>query len=80
MEACCSFRKKGKEIASEQPRSLAIKHPKGSMVPVGKVADQHCTLIWNGSLQVFLICLHGKLVTKNIICLALKFKLVIECQ
>lgn len=38
MEACRSFRKKEKETASEQPRSLAIKHPKGSMVPVGKVA------------------------------------------
>lgn len=83
MEICCSFRKKGKvkEIAAKQSRTAGHKAClKGSRVPVGKVANQHFSLIWNESLQVFLTCLHGKLMTKNIICLALKLKLVIECQ
>ncbi|XP_039725306.1 eukaryotic translation elongation factor 1 epsilon-1 isoform X1 [Pteropus medius] len=82
MEVCHSFRKKEKvkEIA-EQSRTTSHKAcPRGSMVPIGKVANHHFTLIRNGSLQVFLTCLHGELVTKNIICLALKFKIVIECQ
>lgn len=83
VEICHSFRKKGKvkEIAAEKSRTAGHKAClPGSVVPVGKVANQHFSLIWNGSLQVFLTCLHGKLVTKNIICLALKFKPVIECQ
>ncbi|XP_015442772.1 eukaryotic translation elongation factor 1 epsilon-1 isoform X3 [Pteropus alecto] len=82
MEVCHSFRKKEKvKEKAEQSRTTSHKAcPRGSMVPIGKVANHHFTLIWNGSLQVFLTCLHGELVTKNIICLALKFKLVIECQ
>jgi len=47
------------------PAAPAIKN-------VPKVANQPLTPIWNGSLKVVLTCLHGKLVAKNIISLALK--------